>query len=1025
MTLSDASIKNPVFAWMLMAALVLLGGIGFSRLGVSQMPDVDFPVVTVSVTLEGAAPEILETDVVDFIEDAVMTVEGVREVSSSCKSGSASVTVEFNLGRNIDAALQDVQTKIAQAQRRLPRDMDPPVVTKTNPEDQPIMWVALSGGRPPQELADLVRFQLKDRLQTVPGVGEVMMGGYLDRNVRIWLDLDGLDAYRVTVGEVLAALQREHLEVPAGRIETSAREVNVRVEGEALSLDELRNLAVAHRGGRPIYLREVAVVQDGFEDVRRIARYMGMPSQGMGIKKRRGANAVEVARGVRARVAELTATLPADLQLVVVFDSTAYIEESISEIEFTLVLSVIITAVVCWLFLGSWSSTTNILLAIPTSIIGTFGAMYFLGFTLNTFTLLALSLSVGIVVDDAIMVMENIVRHAEGGKDRVRAATDGTRQIAFAAMAATAAIIAIFLPVAFMKGIIGVFLFQFGITLSVSVALSLLEALTLTPSRCAQFLNVNERTSGVGATADRVFARLSRAYLASLRWVLGHRVTVCATAAALFVASLFITTRLNKEFVPSQDQSRFLVRIMTPVGSSIEATDALMRRCEEFCMGRPGVNKVFGSVGGFGGGDINTGVLFVTLVPRAQREKSMIEMIGEFRTGLNRIPGVEAKVQDLSQSGLSAQRGFPIEYSIRGPELDKLAELSRQIMDGMKESGLCVDVDTDYLIGQPEAKVRPDRAKAADLGVDMAEIGTTVNALIGGVRVGKFKARGRRYDIRARLLRGQRVRPEDLKRLWVRNRGGDLIQMSDMVEVVERPTLQVIQRRARQRAVAVFGNVAPGKSQAAALDAVEQIGRELLPEGYTITATGNAATFRDSGAGYGFAIGLGLAIAYMILASQFNSFLHPVTILLALPFSVTGALVALWLGGVSINMYSMLGIVLLMGIVKKNSILLVDYTNQVRAGGAERDAALLEACPVRLRPILMTSMSTIAGALPGALAVGPGGEVRIPMCLAVIGGVMVSTVLTLVVVPAFYSLSDAGGARVRAWWAGRRATKGG
>ncbi|MBI3270638.1 MAG: efflux RND transporter permease subunit [Planctomycetes bacterium] len=1007
MFLSDLSIKNPVFAWMLMLSLLLFGGIGFARLGVSQMPDVDFPVVTVAVTLEGAAPEIMETDVVDLIEDAVMTVDGVREVSSSSKNGAATITIEFNLGRNIDQALQEVQTKIAQAQRRLPRDLDPPVVTKTNPEDQPIMWVALAGARPPQDLADYVRFTLKEKLQTVPGVAEIMLGGYLDRNVRVWLDLDGLETYRLTVEDVVAALAREHVEVPAGRIETSVREVNVRVEGEAFSLEGLRSIVVAERGGRPVLLRDVALVQDGFEDVRRIARSMGLPAQGMGIKKQRGANAVAVGQAVKARVAELRKQLPKDLELSVVFDATAFVEEAIHEIEFTLVLSILLTAFVCWLFLGSLTSTLNILLAIPTSIIGAFAAMYFLGFTLNTFSLLALSLSVGIVVDDAIMVMENIVRHAQSGKDRVRASSEGTGQIAFAAIAATAAILAIFLPVAFMKGIIGVFFFQFGVTLSVAVALSLLEALTLTPSRCAQFLDVGARTTRIGALADHAFGALARFYGGVLRWCLRWRLATLLLATALFVSSCVAVLFLPREFVPSQDQSRFLARIQTPVGTSIEATDELVRRCEAYAMAQPELDRYFSSVGGFGGGDVNTAILFATFKPKRGRQATMQDLMARFRTQLNRMPGVRVGIQDLSQTGFSAQRGYPVEFSIRGADWDKLAEVSREVMDRMKETGLCVDVDTDYLVGQPEAKVLPDRKRAADLGVSMASIGTTVNALVGGVRAGRFKSRGRRYDVRVRLLRAQRFRPEDLRRLAVRNREGALIRLSDVVTVKEEPTLQVIQRRGRERAIGVFGNVAPGKSQADALAAVERIGREVVPEGYRLVVSGSAQTFRESFESLLFALGLGILVAYMILASQFNSFAHPLTILLALPFSVTGALVALWLAGASLNIYSMIGILLLMGIAKKNSILLVDYTNQLREAGKGRDEALLEACPVRLRPILMTSLSTVAGAVPGALALGPGGEIRVPMCMAVIGGMVVSTLLTLVVVPAFYSLLDA------------------
>ncbi|MEK7755706.1 MAG: efflux RND transporter permease subunit, partial [Planctomycetota bacterium] len=479
MKISDAAIKKPVFAWMLMLALLVLGGLGGMRLGVSRMPDIDFPQVTVSLRFDGAGPEVMETDVVDVVEDVCMSIEGVKEITSSSRQDQASVTIEFEIGRDIDMALQDVQTKIAQAQTRLPRGIEPPTVTKQNPEDQPIMWVGLSGPRPPQVLSDLARYKVRERLQTVPGVGEIMLGGYRERNVRIWIDEERLEARQLTVTDVLDALRREHLEMPAGRLESTSREVNVRTEGEALDIEQFRSIVISERGGAQTLLRDVAIVEDGLEDRRRIARSMGMPAQGMGVKKQRGANAVAVAQGIKAMVEKIRKELPPDVSLDVVFDGTSAVEEAIHEIFFTLILAVVLTSLVVWLFLGSISSTINVLLSIPTSIVGTFAAMYFLGFTFNTFSLLALSLAVGIVVDDAIMVLENIFRRAEGGEGRVRASVSGARQIAFAAMAATAAIVAIFLPVAFMKGIIGKFFFQFGVTISVCVLLSLLEALTL------------------------------------------------------------------------------------------------------------------------------------------------------------------------------------------------------------------------------------------------------------------------------------------------------------------------------------------------------------------------------------------------------------------------------------------------------------------------------------------------------------------------------------------------------------------
>ena len=483
MKITDACIQKPVFAWMLMAATILFGVVAFTRIGISQFPDVDFPTINVSVAWEGAAPEVIENDVVETLEEALVQVEGVRNISSTSRQGSASITLELDIERDVDLALQDATTKVSQAQRRLPRDIDPPVVSKNNPEDNPILWVALSGPFPRQVLADYMRYRVRERLQTVPGVGEIMSGGAIERNVRIWLDASRLDEKGLTVVDVIAALQREHIELPAGRLETSGREVNVRVLGEALDLDTLRRIVVRERAGATVYLEDVALVEDGFEDIRRMARVNGEPAQGMGIKKQRGSNAVAVATAVRAELARIQESLPEGMQLGINFDSTRFIEESVHEIQFEILLAVLLTALVCWMFLGSISSTLNVVLAIPMSLFGTIAVIYFLGYTLNTFTLLGLGLAVGIVVDDAIMVMENIFRHGEMGKSPVRAAQEGTREITFAALSATLAVVAIFIPVVFMKGVIGRFFLQFGVTLCVAVLLSYLEAITLAPAR--------------------------------------------------------------------------------------------------------------------------------------------------------------------------------------------------------------------------------------------------------------------------------------------------------------------------------------------------------------------------------------------------------------------------------------------------------------------------------------------------------------------------------------------------------------
>ncbi|KYF61854.1 acriflavine resistance protein B [Sorangium cellulosum] len=1032
MNLTEACLRKPVFAWMLMAATIVFGLVAVSRIGISQFPDVDFPTITISASLEGAAPEIMEHDVVEPLEEAAVQVEGIRSITSTSRQGSASVTIELDLSRDVDVALQDVQTKISQAQRNLPLDLDPPVVSKSNPEDQPIMWVGLSGPFSPQLVADIARYRLKEKLQTVPGVGELTLGGYLERNVRIWIDADRLAAKGLTVADVTDALRRQHIELPAGRLETEGREVNVRVMGEALDLATFRRIVV--RQGNPaaqpgeatagptgppssaratVYLEDVALIEDGFEDVRRLARVNGEPAQGLGVRKQRGSNAVEVAQGVRAALAEVQKTLPEGMEVGVNFDSTKFIEESVHEIELELGMAVALTALVCWMFLGSLSSTINVVLAIPMSLLGTVAAIYFLGFTLNTFTLLGLSLAVGIVVDDAIMVLENIHRHAEGGKDRVRAAREGTAEITFAALAATLAVVAIFIPIIFMEGVVGRFFLQFGVTLCIAVLLSYLEAITLAPARCAQILDVSREHRGrVGRLVDRGFEALARGYGWTLARALRFPVVVVLLGALLFAGAIVTMQRLPTEFVPSQDQGRLLVRLQTAIGSDIEETDRLFQRAEKFVGEHAAVSRVFSVVGGFGGGAVNTGILFVTMKPADERTMSQADLQGALRKELNGYAGLRAVVQDMSQSGFTAQRGFPVEFSIRGPDWGELTKHSERIRGELAQSGLVVDLDTDYQLGMPELRITPDRARAADLGVSVEAIATTLNTLVGGGRIAKYNDNGRRIDVRARLLAEQRSRPEDLARIQVRSASGALVPLTSVVSYEELPALQAITRRDRERAISIFGNVAPGHSQGEAVARVEELGRDL-PAGYRVVLGGASVTFRESMGGLIFALVLGILVAYMVLASQFNSFLHPVTVLTILPLSIAGAAFALLFSGQTLNIFSMIGILLLMGIVKKNSIILVDHAIEVRGGHGEgageamdARAAMLRAGPVRLRPILMTSIATLMAAVPSALALGPGAEIRAPMAAAVIGGLLVSTALSLLVVPAFYVLAD-------------------
>jgi len=1012
--LTEVCIRRPVLAWMLIAATVVFGLVAGSRIGISQFPDVDFPTITVNVNWEGAAPEVVENEIVEVLEDALTQVEGIRSITSSSRQGGATISVELDLSRNVDLALQDVQTKIAQAQRQLPRDIDPPIVSKTNPEDQPIMWVGLSGPFPPQVLADYVRYRVKDRLQTIPGIGEITLGGYLERNVRIWLDATQLDERGLTVSDVTSALQRQHVELPAGRLETEGREVNVRVLGEAVDLDAFRNIVVGTNQGAPVYLKDVSLVEDGFEDIRRVSRVNGQPAQGLGIRKQRGANAVAVATQVRAAMADIQKTLPPGMELGINFDTTKFISESVHEIQFELILAVILTGLVCWMFLGSWSSTLNVVLAIPMSLFGTIAIIYFLGFTFNTFTLLGMALAVGIVVDDAIMVLENIVRHGEMGKDKVRAAREGTAEITFAALAATLAVVAIFIPVVFMKGIVGKFFLQFGVTLCTAVLLSYLEAITLAPARCAQLLTTSREGRGrIGRNVDRAFTWLEDKYRVTLGRALEKRRIVLGGAALLFIGAILVLRALPAEFVPSQDQSRLMVRLQTAVGSDLTETDHIFQEAEAVTMKQPEIRRTFAVVGGGGGSGVNSGIMFLTLAPPHDRKKTQQEFGAAIRKQLNSIPGLRAVVQDPSQQGFTARRGFPVEFSVRGSDWDRLVGISGDVMRDLQTTGTVVDLDTDYQVGMPELRIFPDRARCADLGIAVEDVASAINAMVGGVNVGKYTGEGgRRMDVRLRLLANQRSRPEDIQRLHVRTASGELVPLSSVVTTEERPALQAITRLDRERAITITANVAPGHSQEEALAKVTTLSRDL-PVGYRLVLGGASVAFKESMGSLLFALFLGLAVAYMVLASQFNSFLNPLTVLTILPLSVAGAAAGLALAGKSLNIFSMIGLLLLLGISKKNSIILVDYGRQMQETGKDAREAMLIAGPRRLRPILMTSVATLMAAVPPALGLGPGSEIRTPMAIAVIGGLVVSTALSLIVVPTFFVTADGMAARVR------------
>ncbi|MDB5038749.1 MAG: acriflavine resistance protein, partial [Bacteriovoracaceae bacterium] len=830
-------------------------------------------------------------------------------------------------------------------------------------------------------------------------------------------DAKKLQEYELTSSDILSAITAEQIEQPAGRIENKKGELNVRVLGEAKSAEEFGKIRINSRGGGPNYnpitLSKISRIEEGISDFRAISRYNGKTAVGLGIVKQHGANAVAVSELVYKKVDAIRPSLLPGYHVDVRLDSTKYIRDSVNELNFTLLLAAILTSLVCYLFLGSWSSTINVLLAIPTSIVGAFIALYFFGFTLNTFTLLGLSLAIGIVVDDAIMMLENIVRHNEMGKNRRVAALEGSKEITFAAIAATLAIAAIFVPVIFMQGVVGRFFYQYGITVTVAVFLSLLEALTLTPMRCARFLH-SAKDHGAGWVLrhmDAFMNSLSEKYQKGLKWTLSHRGSVMTASIIFFAGSMLLLSSLRQELIPQQDQSLFLMHIKTPVGTSIWASDEVFKQAEKYLISQPEVKDYYTTIGNYENNDIvNAGSIYVILKDPKLRKLTQREVMDKTRTNLQKLlPTAQVFAQDLSLAGFSATRGYPIEFTVEGPDWTKLSSLSKTIMDKIQATGMVQDVNTDFQDGMPEIHVVPDRDRAANHGISINSMGSEVSTLIGGQMFTadtQYPKDGHRYDIRVRSEDDGHNDPKQIDEILLRNNRAeaDLVRLADASDIKVSSAIQLISRLNRQRAIPVYANVTEGVSQQAALSKVEEIGKKVLPTGYQILMTGSAQAFRDAFQSLVFALILGVIVAYMVLASQFNSFIHPVTVLMALPFSLSGAFVALFFTHQSLNLFSMIGLILLMGIVKKNSILLVDFTNQRRSEGLDANQALIEACPVRLRPILMTSVATVAGAIPAALALGPGAETRIPMSISIIGGVIVSTLLTLFAVPCVYSL---------------------
>jgi HAE1 family hydrophobic/amphiphilic exporter-1 len=1008
-TLPEFSIKRHVFTLMVSLVLILFGVIGFMRLGLDKFPKIDFPAATVTTTMQGADPDIVDKNITDVIEEACNQVPGVKAIMSSSSLGASVVGIEFELEKDLDVAYQEVKAKVDAIVKRLPEDADPPVVRKAEVGATAVVWVALQGDRTLQQLNTYAEEVIKPRFETISGVGEVLIGGQIKRTIRIWLDNQRLHAFNLSPLDVRDAFAREHISIPGGFLQGQSRELLIKFDAEFETVRAMDRLVIAYRQGAPVYLRDVATVEDGMEDARKFARYNGKPAVGLGVVKSSGANTVAVVDAVKQRVeSEIIPMLPPGLTVSYSSDDSTSIRQSIDALLEHLILGTLFAALMVFLFLKSGRSTLIIVTAIPVSLMATFAVMYFADYTLNKITLLGLLLLIGVVVDDAIVVLENIFRHREEEHEAVeKAAIRGSNQVIFAVLASTLTLVSIFLPVAFISGILGRFLSSFALVVTIGVLASLWVSLTLTPMLCSRFLTLPDHNSRIHKTLEGAYERLENAYRGLLRLTLANRWKVIGIAALVVASSVFFFAEIGKSFVPEEDESRFMISAQTPLGSNLDYTSAKIAEIEKILSQRPEVYSFFTAVGLGELGQVNSGRMFVRLKERDERELSQSEIMRDLRRELGQIPGVQVFVAPISV--ISGQRSEPLQFAIQGPDLHKIDELSNEMVTRLGQLEGIAKLDKDLKLDLPEVRLIIDRERAAQLGISAQDVALTLNAMTGGLDIAEFKDQSERYDIRLQTEPSKRATLEDLKRLYVKNRLGDLVRLDTLVRVEEGLGPAVITRRNRQYAGFIYGSLET-LPLGAATEAVKKTGAEILPAGYSIAFAGQAEEFARTGGYVMFAFGLALVMIYMVLASQFNSLLQPLVVMVAQPLAVIGGVAALWIASIwteaTLNIFSMIGMILLMGLVAKNSILLVDLTNQYRERGMSVDDALSEACPHRMRPVLITSLTVIAAMTPAVIGLGPGVESNRPLALVVVGGMISSTLLTLVVVPAVYSLVE-------------------
>jgi hydrophobic/amphiphilic exporter-1 (mainly G- bacteria), HAE1 family len=1010
MWITRTSINNPVFATMVMVAITVLGVFSYLRLKVEQMPDVSLPYVYVQTVYPGAAPEAVEADVTRTIEFAVNQVSGVKRIFSNSREGRSDVFAEFRLSTNVPQAVQDVRDRIATIRASFPRDVkDPQVFRVENENSQPVVSIAvmsqLTGLR---ELTSLTDQTIVKALENLPGVARIDVNGRVTRQILIQVKPNALTALGIGVDQVINAIREANQDVPAGRITRGASDAVVRVEGKIKDPAQFGRIIVAQQGGGPVYLSQVADVIDGEKEQDSISRINGRAAITLDIQKAQDANIVETGRNVAAAVEELKARLPADVDLRVTYSRADQVERAVNRVKSTIVEGGFLTVLIVFFFLHSWRSTIITGLTLPLAVVATFIALYAFGFTLNFLTLMALSLTIGLLIDDAIVVRENIVRHVAMGKDHVRAAREGTDEIGLAVMATTFAIVAVFVPIAFMSGLIGRFFFQFGVAVAVAVLVSLFISFTLDPMLSSVWPDPPEsrfaRAKWLGRIMDRVERGIDwvhRLYGDILAWALSHRKSVLGIALVTFCASFAIVPLVGSEFIPEADQGLISLRLNTPVGSSLEYSNGKVQEAEETLKQFPEIALAMTTVGTEDGR--NYARLNLKLVDAKDRTRSQKDLERAIRAALKPIPGIELAF------------GFdrPIWFNLLGPDPETLSKYSEQFATKVAKVPGIADLETSDKAANPALSIRLNNDAAADLGITVQQVGGTIRPLIAGDTISYWLGPdGQNYEVNVQLSKDRRQLASDLGNLYLttNRRGPDgqmrMVPLRQVADLVESASPQIVKRQDLQRRVGIYANV-EGRPAGDVGSDVQKIASEMaLPPGYRLQAAGQQQDMQESFQAAVAALGLAIIFIYLILASQFASFTQPIAIMASLPFSLIGVFLALLLTGTTLNIFSIIGFIMLMGLVTKNAILLVDFANRSRRAGASLSDALLTAGQVRLRPILMTTAAMIGGMLPLALGLGDGGEQQAPMGRAIIGGVVTSTLLTLVVVPVIYTYLD-------------------